>query len=145
MISEHVGRKPPRERLAFRKSDKPYPILLFKNQETNPILISSNKKPYPTFAVFGIPWVFSVKSLLVYTVYKYFYVYYVCKGSRCGPLMISQHVDRKPTWGGWLSASSISHIQFYCLKTRKPTPFSLLVIENHTQPLPGLASRGFSL
>ena len=58
-------------RLAFCKFDKPYPILLSKNQETNPIFISSNRKSHPTFARFGIPWVFSVKSLMVYTVYKY--------------------------------------------------------------------------
>ena len=58
-------------RLAFCKFDKPYPILLSKNQETNPIFIISNWKSHPTFARFGIPWVFSVKSLMVYTVYKY--------------------------------------------------------------------------
>ena len=46
---------------------------------------------------------------------------------------------------GWLFASSTSHIQFHCLKTRKPTPFSLVVAESHTQPLPALASRGFFL
>ena len=84
MKSEHVDRKPTQERVAFCKFDKPYPILLFKNQKSNPNFISSSRKPHPTLAGFGIPWVFSVKSLMVYTVCKYFYVYYVCKTLRKG-------------------------------------------------------------
>ena len=84
MKSVHVDRKPPQKRVAFCKFDKPYPISLFKNQKTNPIFISSSRKPHPTLAGFGIPWVFSVKSLMVYTVYKYFYIYYVCKNFKEG-------------------------------------------------------------
>ena len=58
-IKEHVDRKPTRERVAFFKFDKPYPIILFKNQEATPIFnSSSSRKPHLRLAGFGIPWVF---------------------------------------------------------------------------------------
>ena len=73
-IKEHVDRKPPWERVAFCKFDKPYPIILFKTRKPPPfsiVVVGSHNLPLPGLASPGF---FSVTSLMVHTAYKYFYL-----------------------------------------------------------------------
>ena len=71
-IKEHVDRKPPRERVAFCKFDKPYPIILFKTRKPPPfsiVVVGSHTFPLPGLAS---PEFFFVTSLMVHTAYKYY-------------------------------------------------------------------------